>query len=72
MLDKRFKQPPDLEARLADMVTKGFSQYRMARELGVSRLTVRRWLHDHGYHLTTQYVRVSAGKKTLHHAQNSC
>ena len=66
------KKPADLEARLADMVARGVSQYVMADELGVSRLTIRQWLRDHGYHLTTQYVRVPVGKKTFRHAENSC
>lgn len=56
--DKRFKRPEDLEQRLADMVGRRLSQYRMARELGVSRMTVRNWLDEYGYHLHSTYVQI--------------
>lgn len=60
--DRRSKRPADIEVRLADMTERGLSQYRMAYELGVSRITVRQWLQECGYALQTTYIRTPAGR----------
>jgi len=56
--DRKSKRPPDLGKRLADMTRRGLSQYDMAHELNVSRMTVRHWLYEHGYQLHCTYLRV--------------
>jgi len=60
MQNQQSKKPDNVEEVLADMTARGLSQYQMACELGVQRLTVRKWLKDHGFilHCHKSYVRV--------------